>query len=118
MIGGQLYERVFHHHIEPLVYLAAVCNWSTCVEALSVHQVRSIRGMMEEGMPERGSDAFRRITLRWRIMKAVGAILIALGVFIDWPPRLDPSLPETSSFLLILGALVGGAGFLAGLQHE
>lgn len=71
------------------------------------------------GMPDqRSSDVFRQMALRWKVMEGVGAVLIALAVFIDWPPRLDPSLPETSSFLLILGALVGGAGFLAGLKHE
>lgn len=70
-------------------------------------------------MPDHNSsDALRQIALRWKVLEGIGVVLIALAVFIDWPPRLDPSLPETSSFLLILGALVGGAGLLAGLNHE
>jgi hypothetical protein len=70
-------------------------------------------------MPDpHSSDALKQMALRWKVLEGLGVILIALAVFIDWPPRLDPSLPETSSFLLIVGALVGGAGFLGGLSHE
>ena len=65
---------------------------------------------------EEGTE--RPIALRWKVLTGMGALLIALGAFIDWPPPLDASLPETSSFLLVLGALVGAAGILAGLQRN
>ena len=60
----------------------------------------------------------RRIAWRWKVLQGVGGILIALGIFIDWPARVDASLPETSSFLLILGMLIGGAGLFAGLRQD
>lgn len=72
---------------------------------------------MEESEPG-SSHSLRRIALRWKMLQAVGMILIALGTFGDWAPRVDPSLPETSSFLLILGMLVGGAGLFAGIRQE
>lgn len=53
------------------------------------------------------------IALRWKVLQIVGSILIGLAVLIDWGPALDPGLPSTSSFLLILGLLVGGAGWIA-----
>ena len=60
----------------------------------------------------------RPIALRWKVLMGIGALLIALGAFIDWPPPVDSSLPETSAFLYVLGTLVGGAGLLAGLQRD
>jgi hypothetical protein len=73
--------------------------------------------MMEESEPG-SSHSLRRIALRWKVLQAVGVILIALGTFVDWAPRVDPSLPETSSFLLMLGTLVGAAGLFAGMWQE
>jgi hypothetical protein len=74
---------------------------------------------MEHSEGTRQTDVERRrIALRWKVLQGVGAILIALGMFIDWPARVDASLPETSSFLLILGTLVGGAGLFGGMRQE
>jgi hypothetical protein len=38
--------------------------------------------------------------------------LIALGLFMDWPAAPEANVPDTSSFLIILGALLGAAGLL------
>jgi hypothetical protein len=54
-----------------------------------------------------------RLSFRWRLLQAVGAALIALSVLIDWPPPADASLPQTSSFLLVLGVLVFAPGLIA-----
>jgi hypothetical protein len=72
---------------------------------------------MMEHQPE-SSPGLGRIALRWKVLQGVGMILIGLGAFIDWPARVDASLPETSSFLVILGLLVGGAGLFAGFGQE
>lgn len=55
----------------------------------------------------------RRLSFRWKVLQVVGAALIAVAVFIDWPAPFNPSLPQTSSFLLLIGVLVGVAGFIA-----
>jgi hypothetical protein len=58
------------------------------------------------------------MALRWKLLVALGMVLIALGLGVDWPPKTDPSLPETRSFLLFLGGVVGVAGLLFGLKQE
>lgn len=73
---------------------------------------------MEERESDPESSCLRRIALRWKLLQGIGVILIAMGIFIDWPARVDASLPETSSFLLIIGTLVGGAGLFAGMRQE
>jgi hypothetical protein len=55
----------------------------------------------------------RRLSLRGKLLQLAGAALIALAVFIDWPAPSDPSVPQTSSLLLVLGVLVFGAGLVA-----
>ncbi len=55
----------------------------------------------------------RRLSLWWKLLQIVGTVLIALSVFIEWPSSADTSLPQTSSFLLVLGALVLLAGLIA-----
>ena len=70
-----------------------------------------------EGHAEMNAER-RRYAWRWKLLQGVGGILIALGLFIDWPARVDASLPETSSFLVILGTLVGGAGLFAGMRQD
>lgn len=52
------------------------------------------------------------------MLVVLGTALIALGFIVDWPPRTDPSLPETKSFLLFLGGVVGVAGLALGLRQE
>jgi hypothetical protein len=58
------------------------------------------------------------MALRWKILVALGIGLIAGGLIIDWPSRTDPSIPETRSFLLFLGVVVGIAGVLIGFRQE
>ena len=56
--------------------------------------------------------------LRWKMLVGFGAALIAVGLIGDWPPKSDPSLPETRSFLLFLGGLVFIAGLAIGIRQE
>lgn len=67
---------------------------------------------------ERSMETTRRISIRWKVLQALGAILIAMGLFVDWPPPQEANLPDTSSFLIIVGGLLGAAGLLAALQRE
>lgn len=60
----------------------------------------------------------QRMTIRWKVIQTLGAVLIALGLFIDWPPAQDASVPTTSSFLLTLGALLTAAGLLVAWRRE
>ena len=62
-----------------------------------------------------GPDApgLRRLSLRWKALQALGAVLVAFAVTIDWPPASGPTLPPTRALLLILGACVFGAGIFA-----
>jgi len=73
---------------------------------------------MREKQTEEIHKIERKISLRWKALQALGAILIALSLLIDWPPQQDASLPDTSSFLVIVGALVVTAGLLLALQRE
>lgn len=58
------------------------------------------------------------MALRWKLLVGLGMVLIALGLGVDWSPKTDPSLPDTRSFLLFLGGVVGVAGLLFGLKQE
>ena len=60
----------------------------------------------------------RGMVLRGNLLVALGALLIALALFIEWPPTNESSLPETKSFLLFLGATVGMAGVIVGFLRE
>lgn len=73
---------------------------------------------MERRTEERSTETAQRISIRWKVLQALGAALIALGLFVDWPPPQEANLPDTSSFLIILGGLLGAAGLLAALQRE
>jgi hypothetical protein len=68
----------------------------------------------EDGSP----TTARRISIRWKILQTLGAVLIAVGLFIDWPPPQAANIPDTSSFLIILGGLIGSAGLLAAFRRE
>ena len=57
------------------------------------------------------------LTLRWKMMLALSAILIVLGLCIEWSPPQNASLPDTSSFLVILGILLGFAGLLTATRR-
>lgn len=73
---------------------------------------------MSEKREEEAGETARRIAIRWKVMQALGAVLIAMGLFVDWPPPQEASLPDTSSFLIILGGLLGAAGLLAAIQKD
>ena len=73
---------------------------------------------MSEKESEEGHETDRRITTRWKVMLALSTVLIALGLFVDWPPPSEASIPNTSSFLIILGGLLGAVGLLTALRGE
>ncbi|CUQ67727.1 hypothetical protein [Candidatus Nitrospira inopinata] len=54
--------------------------------------------------------------LRGKILIGLGASLIAWGLTGDWPVESDPTLPETRSFFLFLGGVVGSAGLLIAIR--
>jgi hypothetical protein len=58
------------------------------------------------------------MALRWKLLIGLGIGLIALGLGINWPPKSDPSLPDTQSFFVFLGGVLGAAGVLIGLRQE
>lgn len=73
---------------------------------------------MEQKAEERSTETSRRISIRWKVLEAFGALLIAMGVFVDWPPPQDAGLPDTPSFLIILGALLIAIGLMIALRRE
>lgn len=73
---------------------------------------------MERKAEEGSQETFRRISIRWKVLQALGAVLIALGLFVDWPPPQEAGLPDTSSFLIIVGGLLGAGGLLATFRRE
>ena len=73
---------------------------------------------MSEKQSEPAQETDRRISIRWKGMQALGAALIEMGLFVDWPPLQEAGLPDTSSVLIILGGLVGAAGLFAAVQKD
>ena len=74
---------------------------------------------MDESTPDPSTrETERRMSLRWKVIQAVGAILIALGLFLDWPAAQEANVPTTSSFLILLGALLSAAGLLVAWRRE
>jgi hypothetical protein len=71
---------------------------------------------MERRSEEGPTETAQRISIRWKVMLLLGTALVALGVFVDWPAPQESSLPDTSSFLTILGGLLGAAGLLAAIR--
>mgnify|MGYP003558938833 FL=1 len=71
---------------------------------------------MSEKQSQKNHETDRRITIRWKGMLALSIIFIALGLFVDWPPPQEASVPNTSSFLIILGGLLGAVGLLTALR--
>ncbi|MBK9946419.1 MAG: hypothetical protein IPP12_04425 [Nitrospira sp.] len=72
---------------------------------------------MPDGIQKGSVETNRRFTLRWKVMLALSAVFIALGMCVDWSPSQDASLPDTSSFLVILGVLLGCAGLLTATRR-
>lgn len=77
-----------------------------------------VKLFMDSKSEEGSQQTLQRISIRWKVLQALGAVLIALGLFIDWAPPQEANLPDTSSFLIILGGLLGAAGLLAAFRHE
>lgn len=74
---------------------------------------------MSENQPEDTSHEInQRISIRWKVLQALGAVLTALGLFVDWPPPQETDLPDTASLFVILGGLLGAAGLLAARRRE
>lgn len=67
-----------------------------------------------ESSDAQAATVSRRLSLRWKVLRVVGAILTALSLMIEWPLPSDPTLPATRSLLLALGVLV----FVAGVFGE
>ena len=72
---------------------------------------------MPDGIQKGSVETNRRFTLRWKVMLVLSAVFIALGMCVDWSPSQDASLPDTSSFLVILGVLLGSAGLLTATRR-
>ena len=73
---------------------------------------------MSEKQSQEAHETDRRITIRWKGMLALSIVLIALGFSVDWPPPQETSVPTTSSFLIILGGLLGAVGLLTILRGK
>ena len=73
---------------------------------------------MREKQREEVHETDRKISLRWKVLQVLGGILIGLGLLIDWPAPQEADLPDTSSFLVIVGAVVMAAGLLLALRRE
>ena len=58
------------------------------------------------------------MALRSKLLLCLGIGLIALGLGVDWPPQTDSSLPNTKSFFLLLGGVVGISGLVIGLTQN
>ena len=71
---------------------------------------------MSEKQSEEAHETGRRITIRWKVMLVFGTVLITLGLFVDWPAPQEANVPDTSSFLIILGGLLGAVGLLTALR--
>jgi hypothetical protein len=82
----------------------------------------SEKGQKAESPDEQVATISRRLSLRWKVLQVIGAVLIALSVMIEWPVPSDPALPATQSYLLVLGVLVFVTGLFGdrfrGLTHK
>ncbi|TKB93207.1 MAG: hypothetical protein E8D40_03625 [Nitrospira sp.] len=72
---------------------------------------------MSEKQSQEAHETDRRITIRWKGMLALSIISIALGLFVEWPSPQEASVPNTSSFLIILGGLLCAIGLLTALRR-
>lgn len=78
---------------------------------------RGILAMLEKQRDETHNTE-SKISLRWKVLQVLGAILIALGLFVDWSPPQEANLPDTASFFVIVGVLIMATGFLLVLRRE
>lgn len=75
-------------------------------------------GSVEREAEEGSTETARRLSTRWKVLQALGAVFLALSLFVDWPPPQEASLPDTSSFLATLGGFLSAAGLLGALRRE
>jgi hypothetical protein len=65
----------------------------------------------EEGLQqERDRDFSLRLTKRCSLLQVLGVLLMVLACAVDWAPPDDPTLPQTRSFMLLIGVIVGVTG--------
>lgn len=66
---------------------------------------------------EDAAESTHHLRLRWKVMLALGTSLILLGLCIDWAPPQEAGLPDTSSFLVILGMLLSLVALLTAIRR-
>lgn len=65
----------------------------------------------DEGVQQDRDRVFsRRVTKRCILLQVLGALLIVLACTVDWVSPDDPALPQTRSFMLLIGVIVGMTG--------
>lgn len=52
------------------------------------------------------------------ILIGLGTLLVLAGLVGKWPEPTDPTVPQTKSFFLIVGGIVGSAGVLMAIRHS
>ena len=73
---------------------------------------------MLEKQKEEAHNTEWKILLRRKVLQVLGAILIALGLLVDWSPPENANLPDTASLFVIVGMLIMAAGFLLALRRQ
>lgn len=51
-----------------------------------------------------------QLTKRSILLQLLGVLLMILACAVDWAPPDDPTLPQTRSFMLLIGVIVGVTG--------
>jgi hypothetical protein len=64
----------------------------------------------EDAHQDRDRFVFQRLKKRYRLLQVLGAVLMILAYAVDWAPPDDPTLPQTRSFMLLIGVIVGVTG--------
>lgn len=65
----------------------------------------------DEGLQQdRAGDVSLRSTKRSILLQVLGVLLMILACAVDWAPPDDPTLPQTRSFMLLIGVMVGVTG--------
>lgn len=65
----------------------------------------------DEGVhQDRDRDFSLRLTKRCILLQVLGVLLMVLACAVDWAPPDDPTLPQTRSFMLLIGVIVGVTG--------
>jgi hypothetical protein len=80
--------------------------------------MNGINKLMRDKETQETHETDRRIVMRWKVLQALGGILIGLGLLIDWPAPQEAHLPDTSSFLVIVGVVVMAVGIFLALRRE